>query len=687
MYTSYMHTRNPNQNNGVHTCHICLGPTQDSVVQALVEMRLPPAPGDHLKYKPDKAEAAPTETNGIGFRFTRRRPPKVPVSRPEDPHSSTTTDNSDPIPRHWQRHITADTSFSSSLNLDWLRAAAMANISDPSLRRHVVHTYTYGGDDHCDLPPHAQRFHAKNSVHPGSEYGDAWDDLLDDLDARGRLIERDLPVYAGTVVNPMGADSKIKVGADGAETTKYRPYIDGRATRHEGRNLGDWCHPRNRQYRADNIHDTITMLIDADAAAVNVHDYKGFHTYMPRRIETVPRNCICWRRRGADHPTYIYIKDDVFGQVPTPAKVERHACLLQTVQEQRISDLLGRPLKITRRTDDSLIALKAAEHPRADEVADVFRSVCDDAGQPIQRKKDVIAATKFKFDGYWFDLGHHPDNRHGGHPGAIGIDAGEARKILHQLTDAIKGTDRKHIEQLVGVLEWVAAVHPHLRALINTVRRAMYAVKADNDPVTGDAETTADLQRLTRHFQPGPPKMVPFYRLYLLTDPEIDMWTDASGTDGCGGYMDGMFWTEPLLESQRLDAEMMARDEGDEELSLCTGYLELLALYYMVLTAGHRLRHKIVRWTTDATVAANAWTKQSSKHHASNRLLAALGDHCTTHGILIQSRWWPREQNHLADSLTHADTSTFCRLARTSPREQVRVPRRAIKRAVGFHTR
>jgi len=148
-----------------------------------------------------------------------------------------------------------------------------------------------------------------------------------------------------------------------------------------------------------------------------------------------------------------------------------------------------------------------------------------------------------------------------------------------------------------------------------------------------------------------------------------------------------MFWTEPLLESQRLSAEMLARHPDDPELGLCTGYLELLALYYMVHTAGRRLRHKIIRWTTDATVAANSWTKQSSKHHATNRLLAALGDHCTAQGIHIQSRWWPREKNHLADALTHANLSTFCRLARVSPRDQVQVPRKAVTRAVAFHTR
>ena len=649
-------------------------------------MRLPPAPEEHKRYKPDRVAAAPTSANGIQFRFTRRRPPKISVERPEDPHTSTTTDNNDPIPRHWQRRITDDTTFTSSLNLRWLRDAAATHIADPAVRTYLVDTYTYGGDDHCDLPPSAQRLYARNSVHPGTEFGDAWDDLLDELDARGRLIEHDLPVYAGTVVSPMGGDSKIKIGPDRVETTKYRPFVDGRATRHEGRNIGDWCHPRNRQYRADSIHDTITMIIDTGAVAVNIHDYKGFYTYMPRRLETVPRNCIFWKRRGADRPTYIYIRDDVFGQVQTPAKVERHARLLQTVQESRISALLGRQMRISRRTDDSLVPLAATEHHRAREVADEFVSVCDDAGQPIQTKKDIVAAATFKFDGYWFDLRYKVGNRYGVHPGAIGIDTDRAAKILRQLNSALRGTSRKNIEKLVGTLEWVAAVHPHLRALINTVRRAMFAVKDDNDTVTCDSETTADLQRLARHFQPGPPTMVPFYHLYVLTEPEIDMWTDASGTDGCGGYMLGMFYTEPLLESQRLTDEMF-EDEDDDELSLCTGYLELLALFYMVMTAGRRLRHKVVRWTTDATVAADSWTKQSSKHHATNRLLAALGDHCTSHGIHIQSRWWPREQNHLADSLTHADLATFCRRARVSPRELVQVPRKAVAKAVAFHTR
>jgi len=71
------------------------------------------------------------------------------------------------------------------------------------------------------------------------------------------------------------------------------------------------------------------------------------------------------------------------------------------------------------------------------------------------------------------------------------------------------------------------------------------------------------------------------------------MWTDASGFDAFGGYMEGIFWTEPepLTTAQRLTPEMLSRSQEYPELSLCMGYLELVALYYMVLTPERRLRN------------------------------------------------------------------------------------------------
>lgn len=212
----------------------------------------------------------------------------------------------------------------------------------------------------------------------------------------------------------------------------------------------------------------------------------------------------------------------------------------------------------------------------------------------------------------------------------------------------------------------------------------MYSVTQDHDLVPVPQEVRTDLQRLESHFLA--PKLTPFWKLYKLTPPQIDAWTDASGYDSFGGYTTGMFFTEPLAEHQALDPELRAKEPTDNQLSLSTAYLELIALYYLLVTLGRRARGKVLRWTTDAQASVANWIRQSSKNHATNRLLSLIGDYCTRNSILVEARWWPREQNTLADILTHADISTFCHLANVPKNDQVRVPRHAVKRAAKLPT-
>ena len=598
------------------------------------------------------------------------------MSHPADPHPSTVAATpATPLPwQHTVDHFVPQ--FSSILNLEYPKGKAVTLLADPKHRDYMLATYTHGGADHCDLPPDAQRFRVRNSVQPGTPAGDAWDELINKQERLGRIVELPGPMIAGTVISPMGCDFKTNEAHDGSQSIKWRPYIDGRASRHEHRNVGAWGHPRNRQHTAENVHDTITAFIAYDTACVNVFDYEGFYLTIPRTTASIARNAIYWQRPGATTPSVIYFLDDLFGHVATPAKVERHADMLQRIQTDLISTAAGHRVHISRRTDDSLVLISSDEAHRANEYADIFVSVCRSAGQPIQRTKVLIGVSAFKFDGYWFDLNYCANNRHGVHPGAVGIDKARARRIHTQLCAAIGGSTRKDVERLIGKLEWVAAtaLAPHLRALVNSVRRAMYLVPRDDDQVPVNQETRTDLQRLTSHF--NHPRMIPFYKLYKLTPPELDIWTDTSGNDCFGGHMEGMFWTEPLSPDQILSTEL---DKDEDRLSMCTCFLELVALYLMLVTADRRARDKIIRWTTDAQASVGAWTKQSSPHHATNRLLSLMGDYCTRHSILVEARWWPRELNHLADSLTHADIYEYCRIARVSPREQVRVPRHAVR--------
>ena len=501
---------------------------------AVVRRRLPPAPEEFAEYTAPRAATALTAAHGIEFRLVRPRPRKTPIACPPDAHP-TTVGWPHPKPLWWQRPITDFTpAFWTTLNTDaWIAATDI--IVDPLHRQYLIDMYTHGLHDHCELPLNAQRLHVKNSVKPGTAHGDAWDDLIDEQEARGRIIEMPAPLVAGTVLNPMGCIDKVKVALDGSEKIKYRPYIDGRSTREGRRNIGDWCDPRNRQYTNQTIHETIARFIADDAAAANIFDYKNFYLTMPCAMQTVASNAIYWRRRGARSPTVIYSLDEWFGQVPTPSKVELHAQLLQLLQEKALSTAAGHTIHMSRRTDDTVLTLRTDEVTRARFFADIFLRVCSDVNQPIQPTKVLVGVTVFKFDGYLFNLIAFANNRFGVHPGGVGIDTARSADIHQRLRACLRGTDRKHVEKL-GLLEWVAILTPHIRALIYTMRSAMLATKTDTDAVVMNGEATSDLQRLLHHFPPRhAPDMVPFYKLYRLTPHDIDIFTDASGNDAFGG--------------------------------------------------------------------------------------------------------------------------------------------------------
>ena len=46
----------------------------------------------------------------------------------------------------------------------------------------------------------------------------------------------------------------------------------------------------------------------------------------------------------------------------------------------------------------------------------------------------------------------------------------------------------------------------------------------------------------------------------------------------------------------------------------------------------------------------------------------------------MEARWVPREQNTLANMLTHNKTQQFCNLFGATPTQQVRVPRAVVKK-------
>ena len=233
--------------------------------------------------------------------------------------------------------------------------------------------------------------------------------------------------------------------------------------------------------------------------------------------------------------------DDAFGQCQTPSKAERHAELLQALQEERTAEAADRPVHFSRRCDDTIHPIPPKDSDRAQEYATMFLDVCREANQPIQPTKVKVGARVFKFDGCWFDLNAFPDNIHGVHPGGIGIDHIRAKHITEKISAVIAGATRKLVESLLGLIEWVAIITPHIRSLVITLRRAMYTVTRDTDTVpTTNQELVADMQRMLTHFKQ--PRVVPFYHLHELTPPDKSTvestctQTPAATTRSAGGW-------------------------------------------------------------------------------------------------------------------------------------------------------
>ena len=132
---------------------------------------------------------------------------------------------------------------------------------------------------------------------------------------------------------------------------------------------------------------------------------------------------------------------------------------------------------------------------------------------------------------------------------------------LPRSTTTLRGADRKPVERLAGTLEWVAALAPHLRALVDTVRGATFRAAADTDTVPTNTESVTDPQRLSPHFQPGRPRWCRSSSFVGQPTPDRH-GTDASGLDAFGGHLDGLFWTEQLTPGQQLTPEALARDEN-----------------------------------------------------------------------------------------------------------------------------
>ena len=115
--------------------------------------------------------------------------------------------------------------------------------------------------------------------------------------------------------------------------------------------------------------------------------------------------------------------------------------------------------------------------------------------------------------------------------------------------------------------------------------------------------------------------------------------SDASGTDGFGYFYGTRKEKNPAYVSHKYSGAHSSH------------FIELLALLYFLLDVGyHRC---IVLWISDSESAVWSVNKGNCKSEASRRCLSDILMICDIYKIQLAALWVPREENCLADYLSH----------------------------------
>ena len=125
------------------------------------------------------------------------------------------------------------------------------------------------------------------------------------------------------------------------------------------------------------------------------------------------------------------------------------------------------------------------------------------------------------------------------------------------------------------------------------------------------------------------------------------VYSDASA-HSYGGYV-----------VQELGSKIAHGTFNQEERSKSSTHRELAAVKYVLQSFVHLIRHQVVLWHSDNANVAKIITNGSSKDSLQHLALQIFSI-CMNHDIQIVSKWIPREENDLADTISkYVDTDNW----------------------------
>ena len=231
---------------------------------------------------------------------------------------------------------------------------------------------------------------------------------------------------------------------------------------------------------------------------------------------------------------------------------------------------------------------------------------------------------------------------------------------LHDWSHRTKATKRSLLS-LIGKLSFAAravpAGHLFLQRLITlstTVRQLHHRIRLGR-------QARADLAWWTE-FLPTWNGTARFVDPSCTPAPDLSLYTDASGTLGCGAFFLGHWFHYSWQPHQLLSKTVSIQ------------WQELFAILAAALTWGHHWSGLRIRFYCDNLAIVEAWQRKSAKHPSLVSLLRRLFLHAAHHHYTIAFQHVPGRDNCLADALSRRQFTRFFSLAPQADHEPTPTP-------------
>ena len=290
---------------------------------------------------------------------------------------------------------------------------------------------------------------------------------------------------------------------------------------------------------------------------------------------------------------------------------------------------------------DDFLLVGAAGQQQCTSSVQVTLSVCERLGIPVAFEKLEGPSTQITFLGIVLDSEAR----------RLSLPQDKLRDILQMVQSWLgryKSTKRELLP-LIGKLSFAAKVvpagHLFLRRLIDlstTVDRLHHHIRINS-------EARADLAWWAR-FLPTWNGVAMFLDPGWISAETLNLFTDASGIHGFGGYFNGSWFRGSWLPHQELSQRSIQ-------------WQELFAIVAAAHAWGHKLAGHRIRFHCDNQAVVHAWSGQSSQDPKIMSFLRELFYAAACNNFTIQLVHVPGKHNPLADALSRNQLSQFFALA------------------------